>query len=219
MVSISEIHKSNASFAARSHHGLVCVFAGATAGIGAATLRELVGLMHSSTFYVFGRTPSRYHDRLDELKKIGLTNEIVFVDTQISLISKIDDACKLIATAEGKVDIIFASPGGMPFQGAICTSQPIILTIAISDVGVKIQKKASSHASLSLTTPACASSPISCLSSPFRQPTGAVHPQRHKREAHQGGRRRPREELGHCSCREPHHSLNQFGLQLSRRKR
>lgn len=120
MVNISKIRKSNASFAAQGHSGLVCVFAGATAGIGAATLREMVGLLHSSTFYILGRDPSRYGDKLDELKKIDPTNSIVFIETQVALISAIDAACKQISAAAEKVDIICMSPGGMPFQGAVC---------------------------------------------------------------------------------------------------
>lgn len=124
MVNISEIRKSNASFAAKNHSGLVCVFAGATAGIGSATLRKMVCLLHSSTFYVLGRDPSRYKVKLDELKDIGPTNKIVFVETQVALISAVDDACKHISAAEKKVDIICVSPGGMPFQGAVCMYHP-----------------------------------------------------------------------------------------------
>jgi NADP-dependent 3-hydroxy acid dehydrogenase YdfG len=119
MVEISEIRKSNADYAAQDHRGLVCVFAGATAGIGAATLREMVGLLRSSTFYVLGRDPHRYQDNLDELKSIGPTNDIVFVEAQISLISGVDKACSFIRGASNKVDVICVSPGGMPFQGAV----------------------------------------------------------------------------------------------------
>jgi NAD(P)-dependent dehydrogenase (short-subunit alcohol dehydrogenase family) len=120
MVNISEIRKSNANFAAQGHGGLVCVFAGATAGIGSATLKEMIGLLQFSTFYVLGRDPWRYKDTLNELKRLGPTNSIVFVEIQISLISGIDDACKQISAAADKVDIICESPGGMPFQGAVC---------------------------------------------------------------------------------------------------
>lgn len=120
MVGISEIRKSNAGYAAQEHRGLVCVFAGATAGIGAATLREMVRMLYSSTFYILGREPHRYQDKLDELKEIGPTNEIVFIETQIALISGVDKACAFIHGATTKVDLICVSPGGMPFQGAVC---------------------------------------------------------------------------------------------------
>jgi NADP-dependent 3-hydroxy acid dehydrogenase YdfG len=120
MVQLSEIRKSNADYAAQGHSGLVCVFAGATAGIGAATLREVVGLVRSSTLYVLGRDPRRYQDKLDELKRIGPTNYIVVVEAQISLISGVDKACAFIRKAAEKVDMICVSPGGMPLQGALC---------------------------------------------------------------------------------------------------
>jgi NADP-dependent 3-hydroxy acid dehydrogenase YdfG len=111
MVVISEIRRRNASYASQGHRGLVCVFAGATAGIGAATLREMVGLLHSSTFYVLGRDPHRYQDKLDELKKLGPSNNIVFIETQIALISGIDKACREISAAAKKIDVICVSPG------------------------------------------------------------------------------------------------------------
>jgi NADP-dependent 3-hydroxy acid dehydrogenase YdfG len=120
MVRLSDIRKSNADYAAQGHHSLVCVFAGATAGIGTATLRELVGLVHSSTFYILGRDPHRYQHKLDELKQINPTNTIIFVDAQISLISSVDKACALIRSSADRVDMICVSPGGMPFRGAVC---------------------------------------------------------------------------------------------------
>ncbi|KAF1948162.1 hypothetical protein CC80DRAFT_486539 [Byssothecium circinans] len=132
MVEISDIRKSNAGYAAQDHRGLVCVFAGATAGIGAATLREMVGLLRSSTFYILGRDPHRYQDKLDELERIGPTNDIVFVETQIALISGIDNACNIIRGAAEKVDIICVSPGGMPFQGAVYTEEGLESCFAVS---------------------------------------------------------------------------------------
>ncbi|KAH7408177.1 hypothetical protein DE146DRAFT_733349 [Phaeosphaeria sp. MPI-PUGE-AT-0046c] len=132
MVEISEIRRSNAAYAAQDHSGLVCVFAGATAGIGAATLKEMVRLVHSSTFYVLGREPQRYRDKLNELKKIGPTNEIIFVETQIALISGVDMASAFIRGAADKVDLICVSPGGMPFQGAVYTSEGLESCFAVS---------------------------------------------------------------------------------------
>ncbi|KAL1606140.1 hypothetical protein SLS60_003541 [Paraconiothyrium brasiliense] len=132
MVKIFEIRRSNARYAARDHHGLVCVFAGATAGIGAATLREMVGLLRSSTFYVLGRHPHRYQDKLNELETINSTNNIVFVEAQIALISEIDKACTFIRGAAEKIDMICVSPGGMPFQGAVYTEEGLESCFAVS---------------------------------------------------------------------------------------
>jgi hypothetical protein len=122
MVGFDEIQQSNAAFALQNHAGMVCVFAGATAGIGLATLTEVVGMVKSSTFYVLGRNAARYQDKIEALRKRGPTNKIVLVETQVALISKIDEACAIIVAAERKVDLVCLSPGGMPFQGATCTS-------------------------------------------------------------------------------------------------
>ncbi|KAF2788842.1 hypothetical protein K505DRAFT_366120 [Melanomma pulvis-pyrius CBS 109.77] len=90
MVTISEIHKSNASFAAQGHSGLV----------------EMVGLLHSSIFYVLGRDPSRYKNKLDKLKKIGPTNNIVFVETQQSAFDYV-----VANDSQNHVTFIHATPG------------------------------------------------------------------------------------------------------------
>jgi hypothetical protein len=121
MVGLVEIQKSNAKFASQNHAGMVCVFAGATAGIGLATLTEMVDMVKSSTFYVLGRNAARYQDKIEALRKRGPTNRILLVETQVALISKIDEACAMIGAAERKVDLVCVSPGGMPFQGATCT--------------------------------------------------------------------------------------------------
>lgn len=120
MVKFCDVVESNARFARGQHEGRVCVFAGATSGIGYGTLRRLVTMMRSSIFYVLGRTESRFAAQLDELRASAPTNKIVFVECQLSLIRDVDAACKKIAAAEEKVDLLCMSPGGMPFQGAVC---------------------------------------------------------------------------------------------------
>jgi NADP-dependent 3-hydroxy acid dehydrogenase YdfG len=120
MVATISVKESNTRFAAQQHKGLVCVFAGATSGIGLGTLERMVTMLYSSTFYVLGRSPSRYASQLDQLRKLSATNKIVFVETEVSLISGIDAACAQIASAEQKVDYLCMSPGGLPFQGDVC---------------------------------------------------------------------------------------------------
>lgn len=120
MVTLSEIRKHNTEFATQDHRDFVCVFAGATAGIGAATLREIASLVRFSTFYILGRDPHRYQEKLDELKRVGRTNKIVFIEAQISLVSGVAKACAHIRETAEKVDVICVSPSGMPFQSAVC---------------------------------------------------------------------------------------------------
>lgn len=120
MVKIANVIASNARFADACHSGLVCIFAGATMGIGRVTLERLAKTVQSSTFYVLGRSPSRYAEWLDQLRKSAPTSTIHFVETDCSLISDIDAACKRISLFEQKVDIVCLSPKGMPWQGVVC---------------------------------------------------------------------------------------------------
>lgn len=120
MVGLNEITNSNSRFADEQRTGCVCVFAGATSGIGYGTLRRFVTMLQSSTFYVLGRSEERFAAKLSQLRESP--NKIVFVDCQLSLIRSVDEACASITAAETKVDYLCMSPGGMPFQGATCAS-------------------------------------------------------------------------------------------------
>jgi len=120
MVAASTILQSNARFAKEQHSGAVCVFAGATAGIGMATLKKLAQLLQSSTFYIIARSPSRHVGLLNQIREIGPSNVYIFIEAQVSLISDIDAACHKVTPSESKVDYLFMSPGGFPWQGAVC---------------------------------------------------------------------------------------------------
>jgi NADP-dependent 3-hydroxy acid dehydrogenase YdfG len=120
MVIATTIIESNTHFASQGHTRLTCVFAGATAGIVFATLERMTTMLQSSTFYILGRSPSRYASKLQQLRELAPSNKIVYVETEVSLIRKVDAACEIIQSAEQKVDCICLSPGGMPFQGDKC---------------------------------------------------------------------------------------------------
>jgi NADP-dependent 3-hydroxy acid dehydrogenase YdfG len=120
MVTTPAVIQNNARFAKEQHTDAVCVFAGATKGIGLATLKKLAAMLYSSTFYVLGRSPSGYANLLDQLKQAGPSNSYIFIEVQVSLISSVDAACLHIASMENKVDYICMSTGGMPWQGAVC---------------------------------------------------------------------------------------------------
>jgi NAD(P)-dependent dehydrogenase (short-subunit alcohol dehydrogenase family) len=104
------------------HHeeGLVCVFAGATSGIGASTLEKMATLLHAPTFYVIGRSAEHFSSQRVKLEKLNPTCKIVFLEAEVSLISDVDAVCKQITDAEKKVDYLFMSPGMLPFNGAQC---------------------------------------------------------------------------------------------------
>jgi NADP-dependent 3-hydroxy acid dehydrogenase YdfG len=82
--------KSTASIAAKNLHGLVCVFAGATAGIGFATSRKMIETTYSSKFYVLRRNPTCKEHKLSEREKLDSTNSIVFIEAQVALIWEVE---------------------------------------------------------------------------------------------------------------------------------
>ena len=120
MVQISTIRERNAQYTKEHHTGLVCVFVGATAGIGAATLECMDQMLDDSTFYVLGRSAAKFEQRRYELEASS-NNKISFIQTEVSLVSGVDDACKHIMDKEKKVDYLYMSAGKVPFEGAQCT--------------------------------------------------------------------------------------------------
>lgn len=153
MVGATEIADGNIAYSLEQHSGLVCVFAGATAGIGQATLERLVSMLHSSTFYILGRNKQRHGPWLNQLRATAPSNKFVYIEAQVSLISDIDTACNQIISAERKVDILCMSPGGMPFAGAKCMDQTRSQQgIGTNNRALKTPRKGSRHALQSRTT-------------------------------------------------------------------
>lgn len=101
--------------------GLVCVFVGATSGIGASTLETMVRKLQKSTFYVLGRSVSRFADQLAKLESLNSSCKIVFMQAEVSLLSAVDAACKQISASEQKLDYLYMSPGLIPLNGSQCT--------------------------------------------------------------------------------------------------
>ena len=104
--------------------GLVCVFVGATSGIGASTLEKTVQKLQESTFYVLGRSASRFANQRAKLESLSPSCRIVFIQAEVSLLSAVDAACKQIAASEQKVDYLYMSPVLIPLNGPQCTRLP-----------------------------------------------------------------------------------------------
>jgi len=123
MVKLPSIRQSNAAFAAdrSKSSGLVCVFAGATSGIGASTLELLVSMLHDSKFYVLGRSAERFEAQREKLGKQNPSCQVEFIEGDVSLLSDLDAACKQILAE--KVDFLYMSPGLVPLNGPQCTSR------------------------------------------------------------------------------------------------
>lgn len=100
--------------------GLVSVFVGATSGIGASTLEKTVQKLQKSTFYVLGRSASRFGNQRAKLESLSPSCKIIFIQAEVSLLSAVDAACKQIAASEQKVDYLYMSPGLIPLNGPQC---------------------------------------------------------------------------------------------------
>ena len=119
MVKITTVRQCN-NFNKEQDVGLVCVFAGATSGIGASTLERMVQKLQQSTFYILGRSAPRFADQLARLKSLNSSCRLVFIQAEVSLLVDIDAACKQITAAEQKVDYLCMSPGLIPLNGPQC---------------------------------------------------------------------------------------------------
>ncbi|KAI1772908.1 hypothetical protein F4818DRAFT_128194 [Hypoxylon cercidicola] len=132
MVTTATVIRSNAEFASQNIQGAVCVFAGATSGIGARTLERMMTMFASATFYILGRSSSQFAIQRKVLETLNPQMNIVYIETDVSLISGIDAAYEQIAATETKVDFLCMSMGGMPLNGAVYTKEGLETCLAIS---------------------------------------------------------------------------------------
>jgi NADP-dependent 3-hydroxy acid dehydrogenase YdfG len=94
MAKATTIRQCNARFASEHHAGLVCVFAGATGGIGASTLERMALMLHTLTFFVLGRSAARLASQRTKLESLNPSCKVVFLEAEVSLLSNVDTVCK-----------------------------------------------------------------------------------------------------------------------------
>ena len=117
MVSLREVEQSNAHFASQKHAGKTAVFIGATSGIGEATLEVMISLLRTPTFYIVGRSASRFEVQRERLVEINPEARIIFIEAEISLISSVDRVCRQIREAERVIDYLYLSSRNLPVAG------------------------------------------------------------------------------------------------------
>lgn len=161
MVKTTAISQCNERFAKENNADLVCVFAGATSGSGAGALEAMVGMLHTSTFYIIGRSAAQFASQRKKLEKINPNCKLEFLKAQVSLLSDVDEVCKQIVAAEKMVDLLFMSPGCIPFGGPRCVYIPPLNVTSL--MHVQIRKRASRPAFQFLTIPGCALYRTFCL--------------------------------------------------------
>ncbi|KAK0631035.1 hypothetical protein B0T17DRAFT_590339 [Bombardia bombarda] len=134
MVKLTTIYQSNTASAAQQPPagGLVCVFLGATSGIGASTAEKLASLLGPATFYIAGRSQSRFASQKAKLERLNRDLKVVFFEGEMSLLADVDAFSKIITGAEKKVDYLCMSAGMLPLGGARYTKENLELCLALS---------------------------------------------------------------------------------------
>ncbi|KAK3331106.1 hypothetical protein B0H66DRAFT_467673 [Apodospora peruviana] len=142
MVNIKSIRRANAAFTMEQQQqqhnagpgeGLVCVFAGATSGIGASTLEKMASLLPSATFYVVGRSESRFLAwQRGRLASLNPKIKVVFFEADVSLLAEVDKFSNFVSDCETKVDYLYMSPGALPFTGAKYTTEGLETCFVLS---------------------------------------------------------------------------------------
>jgi NADP-dependent 3-hydroxy acid dehydrogenase YdfG len=121
MVNLKDIRNSNRSLQSLPP-GLVAIFAGATSGIGLATLKQFAKNSNGPRAYIIGRSKEKASHIIDQLKIINPMGTFVFIEGQISLIKEVDRICGEIKKLENHVDILCMSPGYLSLGGRLGSS-------------------------------------------------------------------------------------------------
>ena len=125
MVPLPEIHESNDRIPSSLPKTLVAVFAGATSGIGEATLKNLVKYAIEPKIYLLARNPVSAARVIAECRRINPKGEYVFIKADLSLVKETDHACAQVKTSEKLVNLVVLSAGEISFdRGRKCDIIP-----------------------------------------------------------------------------------------------
>lgn len=111
MVSLDEMRASNAQIPSFLPPGLVAVFAGATSGIGEATLKEFVRHAVRPKVFFLGRGEAAGDRITKELKTLNSEGQYTFVACDLSLMRNVDEACRQIKEKETTINLLFLTIG------------------------------------------------------------------------------------------------------------
>ncbi|KAF7672914.1 hypothetical protein GT037_008865 [Alternaria burnsii] len=116
MVSLSDVRAHNATLSSFAPN-LVAIFVGGTSGIGHYTALEFARNTRSPHIYLIGRNATEAAKITNELKAINSSCKVNFIQQDVSLLRKVDEACKEIQAKEQKVNLLFMTIGYMTFKG------------------------------------------------------------------------------------------------------
>ncbi|KAA8652847.1 hypothetical protein EYZ11_003323 [Aspergillus tanneri] len=131
MVSLSDIHASNACISSSFPPGLVALFVGATSGIGAATLKTFAKYAHRPRAYFVGRSQEAADRIVAECQTLNPEGEYIFIRADVSLIRVVDEVCMQIQTRESHLNVLFLT-AGVPSLDRSETSEKLHLLASLN---------------------------------------------------------------------------------------
>lgn len=121
---LADAHASNALIGSSLPSGLVGVFAGATSGIGASTLKVFIKNARKPRAYLIGRSESRATIVIEECKRLNPDAELHFLASDLSLMKNVDTVCQKILEKESVVNILMMTFGDPDFDRQCKSSCP-----------------------------------------------------------------------------------------------
>ncbi|KAH7408729.1 hypothetical protein DE146DRAFT_606208 [Phaeosphaeria sp. MPI-PUGE-AT-0046c] len=115
MVAYSAVLASNAQISAHTPNPFVAVFAGATTGIGEATLTTLIKYLTQPRVYLFARNEASAERVIAKCRQINPQGHYTFVKVDLSSIKETDHACDYVKCNEKSVNLVVASAGELTF--------------------------------------------------------------------------------------------------------
>jgi NADP-dependent 3-hydroxy acid dehydrogenase YdfG len=111
MVSLSHVLSSNARIATELPSSLVAVFAGATTGIGLATLKAFVSHAVAPRVYLLARNADVAAHVVEECLALNPAATLEVVKVDLSSVRATDAACAAVAAKEQGVNLVVLSMG------------------------------------------------------------------------------------------------------------
>ncbi|KAJ3834676.1 hypothetical protein F5878DRAFT_346878 [Lentinula raphanica] len=127
MVSLSEVHKSNALISTSLPPHFVSVFVGGTSGIGESTLKAFASHAIQPKIYILGRNRTSAERIIEECENLGPEGhqgeaEVIFLQADLSSMKAVTGICEDIKRREGregKINLLFLSTGTPSFDRSL----------------------------------------------------------------------------------------------------
>lgn len=119
MVAYSTVLASNAQIAEHVSKPFVAIFAGATSGIGEATLFTLIKYVPEPRVYLFARNETSAERVIANCRQINPKGQYIFVKADLSSIKETDQACDYVKKHEKSVNLAFLSAGEIRWEGGM----------------------------------------------------------------------------------------------------